>query len=59
MFPDYEKKLLFGTVLQRTVLQEYGISRKRCAVFCVCGHKRSACQEKLTYEETIIKQMGF
>ena len=54
-----KKKQAFGTVLQRTVLQEYGISRKRYAVFCVCGHKCSACQEKLTYEETIITQMGF
>ena len=42
---ERKKGQSFGTVLQRTVLQEYGISRKRYAVFCVCGHKRSACQE--------------
>ena len=27
-------------------MQEYGISRKRYAVFCICGYKCSACQEK-------------
>ena len=32
-------------VLLRTVFK-YGISRKRYAVFFVCGHKCSACQEK-------------
>ena len=32
-------------VPKRTVLHEYGISQKRYAVFCICGHKCSACQE--------------
>ena len=40
-----KKVCLYGVTLKDS-FQEYGISRKRYAVFCIFGHKCSACQEK-------------
>ena len=40
------KKGAFYGVTLKDSFQEYGISRKRYAVFCICVHKCSACQEK-------------